>query len=151
MARYAVVDDGVVTNIVVADSKLQSNWERINDNDDIRIGYIQTQPGGTFSAPTVSIDEQRKTWYKSRAKFALATANSGIITDNEAKAWAGGRDIPAAVQTAIDLAYPNGGEDKLAAEVEVLTAKYINRVHPLLLILQQNMSITDDVADDLFR
>lgn len=151
MAKYAVLTDNVVTNIVVSDSKLQPNWVEINDGDDIRIGYIQNQPGGVIQAPSIPITDRRKKMVLSRPKFAFAVAKAEIITNEEAKAWAGGKEIPAPVQTAINTAYPNLGEDRLEAEIEILTAKNVNRSHPLLLLLQQQMGISDEVADSLFE
>lgn len=48
--RYAIVQNGKVDNIVIADSAIESSWLPISDESAVSIGWLHD--GESFSAPT---------------------------------------------------------------------------------------------------
>ena len=83
-----------------------------------------------------------------RGSFAVASAMAGLITSQEAKDWAGGNSLPAAVTAAIQTL---PAEQQLAAEVRALTAQTIHRMNPLVLLMQAAFSLDDTATDRLFE
>lgn len=82
-----------------------------------------------------------------RGQFAVAAAGAGLVTEQEALNWAGGNSLPATVNAVID-ALPQA--EQLPARVEALTALNVQRVHPLVLMLQASLGLTDEQTDGLF-
>lgn len=76
-----------------------------------------------------------------RAQFAIAAKRAGLLTPQEAKAWAGGNALPGA----IDAMLPDD-ESRILA----LGATVIHRMNPLILTLQASMGLTDEAVDALF-
>ncbi|WP_166485535.1 hypothetical protein [Ruegeria sp. TM1040] len=82
-----------------------------------------------------------------RGQFAVAAAGAGLVTEQEALNWAGGNSLPATVNAVID-ALPQA--EQLPARVEALTALNVQRMHPLVLMLQASLGLTDEQTDGLF-
>lgn len=82
-----------------------------------------------------------------RGEFAVACVAAEIITADEAKAWAGGNALPAAVSGIIATLPP---ADILPAEIEALTTAYVRRTAPLLETLRIGLGLTPEEADALF-
>lgn len=82
-----------------------------------------------------------------RGRFAVAVAKAAIITEQEAIDWAGGNGLPTLVNAAIGTLPPG---DQLAAKVEALTALNVQRLNPLVLMLQAATGLADAQVDALF-
>lgn len=85
-----------------------------------------------------------------RMQFAIAIAANGIITAQEAKDFAGGNSLPAFAIIAIQ----NSGlsqTEQMAAEIKALAAITIQRMNPVVLIMQRAKSLTDAQVDGLFK
>jgi hypothetical protein len=84
-----------------------------------------------------------------RGAFALAAHRAHLITADEARAWAGGTALPAAIADVFAVAIPDP-DDRLAAELEALTTQTIRRGNRLVQMLQGAFALTDAQADALF-
>lgn len=93
--------------------------------------------------------DKRATMRLMRGEFAIRAAGMGLITPEEAEAWAGGTSLPASVTNAF-AAHIADDMERLAARVDALTASHIHRVNPLILLLQAQLGLSDDSIDALF-
>lgn len=93
--------------------------------------------------------DKRATMKLARGQFAIRAAGMGLITPEEAEAWAGGTSLPALVTGAF-AAHIADDMDRLGARVDALTASHIHRVNPLIILLQAQFGLTDDQVDALF-
>jgi hypothetical protein len=119
-------------------------------------GYVET--GGIYRDAYVvrdKTDEElyaelsywRTNAYMSRRDFAVLSANSGWITKNEAKAWAGGNTIPP-IATNVIATLPAGNQ--FAMEMSVLTRTRIWRTDSLVLMLMAVKEVAPTQMDLLF-
>ena len=84
----------------------------------------------------------------SRARFAIAVMDAGIVTPDEAEAWADGSALPAALVALIN--HLPAGRDRVAARIEAKAAIEIRRTHPLVIGLGQAFGLSDAQVDALF-
>jgi hypothetical protein len=54
MARFAIMDGDIVSNIAIADEPLEANWIELDDGDAVDIGDIWVQSG--FDKPQLNAD-----------------------------------------------------------------------------------------------
>lgn len=118
--RYAIVNDGVVTNVAVSDAPLESNWIA---SDVAQVGW--TFDGQAFAAPepVVVVPE-----VVSMRQARLALLAAGLLDDVEAA-------IAAAPQ---------------GARIEWEYATEVRRDYGLVLTLAPALGLTDRQLDDLF-
>lgn len=121
MARYAIVQNGVVANVVLASSPLSENWIA---SDVARIG--DAYDGEAFSTPAKVIVRQGTV---SRTQAFLALRLGGHITQAEARDAVARNALPAAITTAIS-GLPAHVQD--AAEIRAWGAETIPYGDPLL-------------------
>lgn len=124
--KYAIIEDGIVVNIAVANAPLAANWvpagsARIGDQWD---GESFVTPATADPVPEVVTPRQ--------AKIALLQA--GLLDDVEA-------GIEAIADPAI----------KRLAQIEWEYAQEVRRDWPLLNQLAADMGMTDEQLDELFR
>ncbi len=96
------------------------------------------------------IAAERESMKTSRQRFAFNSARAGIVSPIEAEKWGGGVELPSNISGLIDAAY----QDPLArleARLHALTADEINRLHPIILMLQVELDLSDEVVDGLFE
>lgn len=93
--------------------------------------------------------DKRAAMRLARGQFAIRAAGMGLITPEEAEAWAGGTSLPALVTGAF-AAHIADDMERLGARVDALTASHIHRVNPLIILLQAQFGLTDDQLDALF-
>ena len=124
--KYAIIENGVVANIAVANAPLAANWV---DGTGAQIGdeYV----GGEFVRPEV-IDPVPEPVTRRQAKVALLQA--GLLDEVEA-------GIEAITDTIT----------KRIAKLDWSEAQEFRRDWPLLNQLAAGMGITDGQLDELFR
>ncbi len=83
---------------------------------------------------------------KSKAAFAIALAEAGIITSSEAEGWIDGT-LPAAVATAI-ATLP--AAEQPAARITIKGAFQVHRSEPLLILLGAAYGLDEAGIDALF-
>ena len=93
--------------------------------------------------------DKRATMRLTRGEFAIRAAGMGLISPEEAEAWAGGTSLPALVTGAF-AAHIADDMERLGARVDALTASHIHRVNPLIILLQAQFGLTSDQVDALF-
>jgi hypothetical protein len=103
----------------------------------------------SLSVAERAYEERMRSAPVSRFSFATALAADGIITIQEAKAFAGGTGLPA---FATDVIAASGLTDvqKISAEIKSLSAVSIHRLNPIVLMMQSAKSMTDAEVDTLF-
>jgi len=88
-----------------------------------------------------------------RAKFALAAAKAGLITEAEAEEWAAGSAVPQWVSDAIEAAVTDGRipeDERLEVRIAVRTQDTIGRNDRLIPILADSKGLTPEQVDALF-
>jgi len=88
-----------------------------------------------------------------RAKFAIAAAKAGLITEVEAEEWAAGVANPQWVSDAIEAAVTDGiipEDERLEVRIAVRTQDTIGRNDRLIPILADNKGLTPEQVDALF-
>lgn len=93
--------------------------------------------------------QKRATMKADRSAFAVQCAVIGLITHEEAEAWAGGSSLPENVSAAFAKNIADA-TDLLSARVNALTASHIHRSNPLILLLQDQFGLSDEQVDRLF-
>lgn len=143
MAEYAILSDGKVANIVVAEAAiaLENGWI---DATGARIG--DTWDGTSFVSPPVDLDAWRAGAAVSRTEFCLALKRADILPASEAVAAAQG-NWPATFQAVLTNT-PEIDADE--AQIIWAGAVDISRNHPLIAPLQVAASLTDAQVDALF-
>ena len=84
----------------------------------------------------------------SRLDFALALTAGGVITKAEASAWLASGALPTIAQAAI-ASIENAGE-RDEAELRLIAATEIQRLNPLISLLQTEAGLTEAQVDALF-
>jgi len=80
-----------------------------------------------------------------RAKFAIAAAKAGLITEAEAEEWAAGAAVPQWVSDALEAAVTAGAipeEERLEVRIAVRTQDTIGRMDRLIPILADSKGLT---------
>jgi len=88
-----------------------------------------------------------------RAKFAIAAAKAGLISDAEAEEWAAGAAVPQWVSDALETAVADGRvpeEERLPIRIAVRTQDTIGRNDRLIPILADSKGLTPEQVDALF-
>ena len=122
MGRFAIIDDGVVTNIAEADEPLADNW--IADTGNAQIGG--TWDGAAFHPVPVPSPPAPQSVSMRQARLALLAA--GLLDGVEAAIKASDR----------------------AAEIEWEYAADVRRDHPMIAVMQQAQGLSDAQVDTLF-
>jgi len=120
--RYAIVENGVVTNAVVADEPLGANWI---EAEYAGPGWVYS--GGSFSPPPVPPVPVPERVTARQARLALNAA--GLLDDVDAAIAASSREV--------QLTW------EYATEIE--------RSHPILAQVATGLGMTSNQMDDLFR
>ena len=131
MERFAIIENGIVGNIVIADAEFAQEQGWLAAPDDVEIGW--TYDGNDFAAPVVSPEEIRaaiRPVTMRQARLALLAA--GVLGD---------------VAPAL-AALPSPHRD--AAEIEWEYASEVRRDAPLIAALGSALGLTEDQIDDLF-
>ncbi len=132
MERFAIIENGIVGNIVIADAEFAQDQGWLAAPDDVEIGW--TYDGNDFAAPVVSPEEIRaaiRPVTMRQARLALLAA--GVLGD---------------VAPAL-AALPSPHRD--AAEIEWEYASEVRRDAPLIAALGSALGLTEDQIDDLFE
>ena len=132
MERFAIIENGIVGNIVIADAEFAQEQGWLAAPDDVEIGW--THDGEAFAAPVVSAEERRaaiRPVTMRQARLALLAA--GVLGD---------------VAPAL-AALPSPQRD--AAEIEWEYASEVRRDAPLIAALGSALGLTEDQIDDLFE
>lgn len=79
--------------------------------------------------------------------FALAALAAGLVTPEEAEAWATGKQLPASVTSALGNL---PAKDRVPARIRALASVSVHRSHPLIALIAAHMGLTDDAVDALF-
>lgn len=131
MERYAIIENGIVDNIVVADSEFAAEQGWIACETDIATGW--SYDGGEFSAPVVPPEEIRAAIRPvSMRQARLALLAAGKLAD---------------VDTALN-AMPS--PQKEAARIEWEYAAEVRRDAPLIAALGGALGLSEDQIDALF-
>jgi len=88
-----------------------------------------------------------------RAKFAIAAAKAGLITEAEAEEWAAGAEVPQWVSDALEAAVTAGHipeDERLGVRIAVRTQDTIKRTDRLIPILADSAGLTPEQVDALF-
>lgn len=146
MARYAIIENGLVVNVAVGDAEWAASVGAIQ-SDVAEIGWAYAD--GVFTAPPPPDPGAPPVPASiTRRQLLLQLALSGMITGPEALAAAQTGAVPAAVQAVFDQLGP---ADKLAAEITWATMSVADRGHPLVAALGATRAMTDQQIDDFFR
>ena len=132
MERFAIIENGIVGNFVIADAEFAQEQGWLAAPDDVEIGW--TYDGNDFAAPVVSPEEIRaaiRPVTMRQARLALLAA--GVLGD---------------VAPAL-AALPSPHRD--AAEIEWEYASEVRRDAPLIAALGSALGLTEDQIDDLFE
>lgn len=132
MERFAIIENGIVGNIVIADAEFAQEQGWLAAPDDVEIGW--TYDGNDFAAPVVSPEEIRaaiRPITMRQARLALLAA--GVLGD---------------VAPAL-AALPSPHRD--AAEIEWEYASEVRRDAPLIAAIGSALGLTEDQIDDLFE
>jgi hypothetical protein len=103
--------------------------------------------------PAPTVEQLRAQTRIPRAKFAIAAAKAGLITDAEAEEWAAGAAVPQWVSDAIEAAVTDGAipeEERLEVRIAVRTQDTIGRTDRLIPILADSKGLTPEQVDALF-
>ena len=124
--KYAIIENGIVANIAVADAPLAANWV---DGAGAQIGdeYV----GGEFVRPVI-IDPVPESVTRRQAKVALLQA--GLLDE-----------VEAGIEAITDEM------TRRIARIEWDSAQEVRRDWPLLVQIAGQIGITDEQLDDLFR
>ncbi len=79
--------------------------------------------------------------------FALAALAAGLVTAEEAEAWATAKDLPAAVTAALATLPPAA---QVPARIRALASVTVHRAHPLIALIAAHMGLSDAEVDALF-
>jgi len=109
----------------------------------------------TIKTPTAEqrLERARATTHIPRAKFAIAAAKAGLITEAEAEEWAAGAVVPQWVSDALDAAVAAGHipqDERLEVRIAVRTQDTIGRIDRLIPILAGGKGLTPEQVDALF-
>jgi len=100
-----------------------------------------------------AIDDIRASPRIARAKFAIAAAKAGLITEAEAEEWAAGAAVPQWVSDALEAAVAAGHipqDERLEVRIAVRTQDTIGRMDRLIPILADSKGLTPEQVDALF-
>lgn len=88
MALYAVIENNIVSNLVVSESALEDNWFLVDDT--VRMG--DTKDGDTYTSPPPSEDGMRGIRDRLLAEEVDPLANNSLrwaeLTDAKQAEWA---------------------------------------------------------------
>lgn len=100
------------------------------------------------SRAEAALAEWRATAHMPRAEFAIAAAQFGLVTEEEAEEWAAGTALPEIVKTTIADALPP--EAQLSARITARTQTTIGREADLIPLLAAAKGLTEAEVDALF-
>ena len=124
--KYAIIENGIVVNIAVANAPLDSNWV---DGTGAQIGdeYV----GGKFVRPAIIVPVPESVTRR-QAKVSLLQA--GLLDE-----------VEAGIEAITDEM------TRRIARIEWDSAQEVRRDWPLLVQIAGQIGITDEQLDDLFR
>lgn len=124
--NYAIIENGTVANIAVANEPLAENWVEAGS---AQIGWAYD--GEAFTPPPPEPEAVPAAVSMRQARLALSRA--GLLADAE---------------TAISGMTGTAGDE---ARIEWEYATSLRRDHPLIAALGQTLGLDDAAKDDLFR
>lgn len=145
MIRYAIIENGVVMNVSIADDEWKAPEDIIAVASETaekgqlyQDGEFTDPPPAPLPVPEVISDRQ----------FFHALAVLGMITEAEALAAVKTGDPPAAMDAFLS-ALPD--DQEFGARMLLEGATTFQRSHPLTLAFAAGMNMTDEQTDDLWR
>jgi hypothetical protein len=146
MARYAIIEGGIVVNVAVGDAEWAASIGAVQ-SDEAEIGWAYAD--GVFTPPEPPEPAPPPVPASiTRRQLLLQLAISEMISAPEALAAAQTGAVPAAVQAVFDQLE---AADKLAAEITWATMSVAERGHPLVAALGATQAMIDADIDDFFR
>lgn len=145
--RYAVIEEGVVTNIALADAPMGDDW--IEATDAAQIGG--TWDGQVFGPvpqpdPAAQLAAWRRGARLSKAEFVLGLIMLEILTLDDAISASRG-EWPSALSGFLDYLTP---QQAAQVQIEWATRAVIGRVDTYVLVLASYLNLTDAQVDTLF-
>lgn len=132
MERFAIIEDGIVDNIVIADAEFAQEQGWLVAPGDVEIGW--THDGEAFAAPVVSAEERR--------------AAIRPVTMRQARLALLGAGLLSGVDPAL-AALPSPQRE--AAEIEWEYAQEVRRDAPLIAAIGGALGLTEEQIDSLFE
>lgn len=116
MAQFAIVENGIVQSIVVADTPLDPSWIEVSPNQEAQVGWIHNFVDNTFRDPTPAPLEVTPNIIVTSATLRTAVGANGLshvfpsgvtttITGTIQEVDAGVYNLPIAGFTANELTY----------------------------------------------
>lgn len=143
MKRFAIIEDGIVSNIAKSKEPLGSNW--IEAKEDAEIGGTYSISAGFGPKPRPDVEVLRYHASIPRAAFILAALDVGVLTETDAEqavnGWPAGWDAFFDGQPA---------RDRIAAKAEWASTATVRRNAPLIAQLAAFKGLTDAQVDGLF-
>jgi hypothetical protein len=143
--RYAIIDAGVVSNVVLADAPMGGNWVETEE-----AGPGWSYDGSAFIAPPSPPPPEPQPAPIPNLSFAqlmIGLVSEGWITTAEGEAWLTGT-LPAPVLTLIGT-LPAG--QQFAAKARALRPTIVERTDPLVSALGAAQGKSPEQLDDFFR
>jgi hypothetical protein len=145
VTRFAILENGVVTNVVLAYEALRPNWVECPNNVGPGYTYVNdvfTEP--VIEEPDISIDRQALTL--SFAQLLIGLVTESWITQIEGEQWLVGT-LPAPVLYLIST-LPS--EQQFAAKARAIRPSEVLRLDPLVQALAVANNKTEEELDDFF-
>ena len=138
--KFAVVENGIVTNMVIADAALEANWVQ---TDEAGIGWLYD--GATFSAPPEKPAPVPASM--SFAQLLIGLVAEAWITEAEGEAWLVGT-LPAPLLALIN-SLP--ASEQFAAKARAIRPSEVLRSNALVVALGAATGKTEAQIDTFFR
>ena len=144
--RKVLVENGVVTNIIVVDPKDVPDWcaDWPEATGDAQIGG--TYVNGVFSLPVSQLEPVPSSI--SFAQLLIGLVTEGWITADEGRAWRDRVSLPKQVQALISTLPV---EQQFAAETRAMAPSEVLRMDPLVVSLGMATGRTEKEMDAFFR
>lgn len=144
MVRYAVIEQGIVTNVVIADPELAASNGWIEAVGSVGPGW--TYDGGNFAEPAPAPEPVPA--LISDRQFFQQLAVMGLITEAEALDAVGPGILPASMLALINM-LPQ--EQRFSTKIILTGATAFERSHPLTPVLGGMYGLDSDALDDVWR
>ena len=126
--RFAIIEDGVVTNVAIADEALDTNWQEIGN--DVDKGDLYDETTGTFTS-TPKVETKGRERYITKAAFrrrmtleekvALEISTDPVVAVLD-------KDLSDSTYVDLDLPLLKEGLDYIAANVPPFTTERIDEL-----------------------
>lgn len=121
--RYAIIENGIVTNTPVGSRKLEPNWVQ---SDVAKIGDLYDEQTGEFTTPpAVALIPASVTNYQAR----IAMLDAGVLQD-------------------VEIAVNSSGDDKI--KIAYAHAPNFRRASPFIEAMRTALTWTNEFVDGLF-